>query len=84
MTYNVFGGTLNPTLLLLLHVVILSLGVCLMSVEFIECVCVCAVDETPGNCKMFIDGDGFNVFLACFNVCYTCRASGCVCVCVAV
>ena len=41
---------------------------CLLVVEYAEC--VFAVDETPSNCQMFIDGDGLSVFLACFNVCY--------------
>jgi len=28
----------------------------------------CGVDETPYNCQKFIDDDGLDVFLACFNV----------------
>jgi len=34
---------------------------------------MCSVDETPTNCQMFIDSDGLNIFLACFNVSLTCH-----------
>jgi len=51
-----------------LKVYMLTIGTCIVFIFRLHWLIMCGIDETPGNCQQFIDGDGLNVFLACFNV----------------